>query len=134
MSGKNQKPRIKEHYIYKVEGNCVSAGASFAGAYVWGHARCHPDDVFDEDFGKALASARCNSKIARLRYKRAWKRYNETREALARADDDFDAACEYLANAYDLTKIARERESLLLDDGGRTQLEDAYGECCHDYF
>lgn len=104
-----KKPRIKEHYNYIVKRRMVSAGARFAGNWVWGHAKCHPDDEYNENFGKALAAARCNQKIAELRWKRAKKRYEEARRAVAEVHVAFDEACDYLTNSYDRRKAARDR-------------------------
>ena len=84
-----KKPRIKENYVYIKSDNQLSAGARFAGNWVWGHAKCHPDDEYNEEFGMALAAARCNAKIANLRWKRATERYRKARIALAQAEKEF---------------------------------------------
>lgn len=104
-----KKPRIKENYVYIKSDDCLSAGARFAGNWVWGHAKCHPDDIYDEDFGKNLAAARCNAKIADLRFKRACAKYHEKMLATKQADKEFHDACDYLTNAYELRKQARYR-------------------------
>lgn len=105
-----KKPRIKENYKFVFTNQReVSAGARFAGQWVWGHARCHPDDEYDESFGKALAAARCNCKIADLRFKRACEKYHEKMLAMKQAKAEFEDACEYLTNAYELRKQARHR-------------------------
>ena len=130
-----KKPRIKEHYNYRINGHMVSAGAKFAGNWVWGHAYCHEADEFDEDFGKNLAAARCNVKIAELRWKRAKKRYEETRRAVAEAHVAFDEACDYLTNSYDRRRAARDRVIDLLAQSAAEDVELFYtGECAHDCF
>ena len=105
-----KKPRIKENYKYVFTNDReVAAGARFAGNWVWGYAHCHPDDLYDENFGKNLAAARCNAKIANLRWKRATERYRKARIALAQAEKEFNEACDYFTRAYDLRKEARYR-------------------------
>lgn len=129
-----KKPRIKERYNYIVNGNHIAAGAKFAGNWVWGYAKCHPEDKYDENFGKSLAAARCNQKIAELRYKRAMEGYRRKYNELMRAQATFDGACDYLGKAYDLTKQAQARLTALADElAARDGLYYA-GECAHDCF
>ena len=45
---------------------CIS---HYAGRAVKGIAKCSPDDRWDISYGKALAKARCDMKIAELRFK-----------------------------------------------------------------
>ena len=123
-----KKLRIKECYSYVMHGDVISAGAKFAGNWVWGHAHRHPADEYDETFGKNLAAARCNEKIAELRWRRARKKYDDARRAGVEADRIFEGACDYLANAYDLRKSARLRVSSLLE----ASAAEYVGECPHD--
>ena len=120
-----KKPRIKEHYVFIVSGDRVSASAKFAGNWVTGHARCHPDDSFNEDFGKALAAARCNRKIASRRYARAVKKYAEAVENYHDAHKRLYAMSEYLTTSYELFKDSKERERSVLN-------WSIAGECAHD--
>ena len=130
-----KKPRIKERYNYIIDGNYIAAGAKFAGNWVWGHAYCHEADEFDEDFGKSLAAARCNAKIAELRWKRAKKHYEEARRAVAEAHVAFDEACDYLTNSYDRRRAARDRVIDLLAQSAAEDVKLFYtGECVHDCF
>ena len=64
--------------------HCVVAIASYAGKPVKGIAKCHPNDEWDWEKGKALAIARCAEKIAIKRAKRATKKMNEAREEMAK--------------------------------------------------
>ena len=102
-----KKLRIKERYSYVMHGDVISAGAKFAGNWVWGHARRHPADEYDETFGKDLAAARCNEKIAAKRYARAQKKYLEMCEELK----DFQARAhklgDYLRDSYEAHKEAK---------------------------
>ena len=74
-----------EKYKFFTTGNKVIAVSTYAGKTVRGVALCHPDDEFDLEFGKKLAAARCNAKIAKKRYMRSSKKFYE-------AYDEFEAA------------------------------------------
>ena len=56
---KNEDGSIRAH--------CVVAISTYAGKTVKGYAKCHPDDTWDWEKGKALAIARCAEKIAAKR-------------------------------------------------------------------
>lgn len=62
--------------------NKVIAVSSFAGRDVRAVAKCHPGDEYDFDKGVALATARCNHKIAMLRLKRAYQRRDDLLDEL----------------------------------------------------
>ena len=61
------------------------AVSTYAGKKVKGIAKLHPNDVYDENFGKELAAARCNVKITKKRQKDVMKKlrqaYANMREA-----------------------------------------------------
>lgn len=67
----------KFEYKYIVTPNKVIAISSYAGRTVKGVAKCHPNDTFDVEYGKALAAARCNVKIAAKRMARANEKLQE---------------------------------------------------------
>ena len=111
------------HYLYphiKSNGDVctrITAVSSFAGRIVKGHADCHPDDEFDLEYGKALAEARCNEKIAAKRCKRA---YNKVDEAKAQANAalahlqkmmqyEADAEANYNMAAYVVAQVRSEK-------------------------
>lgn len=130
-----KKPRVKECYNYIINDHTIAAGAKFAGKWVWGHAYCHPEDKYSESFGKSLAAARCNEKISELRWKRAKQRYNETLHAMTQAHVAFGDACDYLTNAYDRRRDARDKVIALLAQSAAEDVELYYaGECAHDSF
>lgn len=79
----------------------VVALSSYAGKPVKGVAKCNPDDQFDLDDGKALAAARCNEKVAKLRYERARKQYIALGEALETLEQKMKDAFDYF---YDSDK------------------------------
>lgn len=56
----------------------IAAISSYKKRTVKGIAKCHPEDVYDEDFGKKLAEARCSKKINHLRSKNIYKEYAKT--------------------------------------------------------
>lgn len=95
------------NYKYVVTPTKVIALSTYAGRTVRGIAKCHPNDIFNEEFGKRLAAARCNEKIAEKRYNRARKKYNDCTEKILQFDREFRDVCEYLENAYQNLKDAR---------------------------
>lgn len=72
-------------YRFYTAGNMVIAVSSFAGSTVRGVAKCNPNDEFDLEYGKKLASVRCAFKIASKRRKRA-------NNKLAQAYSEFEKA------------------------------------------
>jgi hypothetical protein len=66
---KKRKPFPKEKYKYYKEGTTIHAVSTYAGKVVKGSARLDPRDEYDEEFGKNLAAAKCNLKVARRRVK-----------------------------------------------------------------
>lgn len=63
----------KINYKYNIDAQhkTVVARSTFAGRTVVGIAKCMPEDEFDIEQGKKLATARCNLKIAKKRLKYA---------------------------------------------------------------
>lgn len=61
---------IEKYHFIKTR-NKIIAMSTFAGKTVKGVAKLNPKDEYDEEFGKRLAAARCNLKIAQKRCKRA---------------------------------------------------------------
>lgn len=64
------------NYKYFRAGNKVIAVSTYAGKTVRGVATCAPGDEFNLEFGKKLAAARCNEKVAEKRYARANAQFN----------------------------------------------------------
>ena len=77
------------------------AYAVFMGKSVRASATCHPDDEYDVEFGKALAIARCNEKIARKRLARAQFKSDEARAILRAAIEYVESMNEREAAAED---------------------------------
>ena len=110
------------HYMYpyiKPNGNVctrITAVSSFAGRIVKGHADCHPDDEFDLEYGRALAEARCNEKIAAKRCKRAYSKVDEAIAQLYAAMAHYEKMLEYEADAEDNYNEASYELAALLNE------------------
>lgn len=95
-------PREKYQY-YTDNKRKVVAVSSFAGQTVRGVATCSDRDTFDIEKGKKLAAARCAAKVARKRFKRAQKKFDEACDMQNKADLFYDKMCQYYNDAlYDL--------------------------------
>lgn len=85
----------KHNYKIYTHDNEVIAVTSFARRPVRATAKCDPRDTFDVDFGKALAIARCDVKVADKRLAAAKKRLDRANEAMILAKRELDAANKY---------------------------------------
>ena len=94
-------------YKYVITDKRVIAISSFAGRTVRGIAKCHPNDPFDVEYGKKLAAARCNAKIAEKRWKRARDKYNALFDCMNELVELMSDARDYLANSHKAMKEAR---------------------------
>ena len=115
--------------------NKVIAVSSFAGQTVRGVAKCNPADEFDFDKGAALAAARCGTKIAEKRMKRAYTKVDEAKAPLDAAINHYGEMLKYQSDAEATCNIAQfELESTLAwicDNSNCTCGENC--EChCHD--
>ena len=95
-------------YKYVVMPTKVIALSTYAGRTVRGIAKCHPNDNFDEEYGKKLAAARCNAKIAEKRYARAHNKYNEYVKRIHEMEIEFADVCDYLRSSAEKLKAAKE--------------------------
>lgn len=86
-------------YKFVVTDNKVICLSSYMGRTVRGVAKCAPGDEFNEEFGKKLAQARCDVKVARKRHERATQKYLEADELYCRAEDHLNQMDDYLWNA-----------------------------------
>lgn len=64
------------HYKYITANNKVIAISKFEGKPIRGIAKCSPEDTFDFEYGKKLATLRCAEKVAIKRAKRALDLYD----------------------------------------------------------
>jgi transaldolase len=110
------------HYLYphiKSNGDVctrITAVSTFAGRIVKGHADCHPDDEFDLEYGKALAEARCNEKIAARRCKRAYSKVDEAAAQVIAAMMHYEKMLEYEADAEENYNIASYELATILSE------------------
>ena len=77
----------------------VIALSTYEGRVVRGVAKCDPRDEFDLEYGKQLAAARCNYKIAQKRAKRAAKHFAKAKELMAAAQQILNDKFEYNVSA-----------------------------------
>lgn len=82
-------------YRFYQSDNKVIAVSTYAGKTVRGVAKCDPEDTFSLEDGKELAAARLDKRIAEKRFKRATRKFEEARKALAEAQDYYDRMYEY---------------------------------------
>ena len=94
----------------------VVAISSYAGKPVRGVAKLNPEDQFDVEFGKKLAAARCNLKVAKKRLQRATGKYSESGIAYVEAKRQYNKMCDYFCDATDAyDKAAEELREVLAD-------------------
>lgn len=86
-------------YQFFVAGKKTICVSSFAGKPVKGVAKCDPSDGFDEVYGKQLAQARCDVKVAKKRFQRALKLATEAAEAVRLAQKRHHKMLQYLSDA-----------------------------------
>jgi hypothetical protein len=103
---KNEDGSIRAH--------CVVAISTYAGKTVKGYAKCHPDDAWDWEKGKALAIARCAEKIAAKRNARATRKVAEAQNILAEAIAYLNDMLDYQLNSADELAIANAEVNKLI--------------------
>lgn len=91
--------RNPNYRYYKDNAGNIIAVSSYAGHAVRGKAKCHPDDTFDEEFGKTLAKTRCDVKVANKRYNNAFRQYMAAKKAKDEAIANFGIAASRLTEA-----------------------------------
>ena len=74
-------------YTDKEGRKVVIAISHHAGKVVKGVAKCHPEDKFDIEKGKAIASARCNAKVCAKRLVDAQDRMEQAKSLLDQAQN-----------------------------------------------
>ena len=83
-------------YRFYTSKNKVYAVSTYACRPVKGVAKCDPDDEFSIEYGKELAVARCNEKIAEKRVKRAKRKFKEAHDDYVSAKRFYDDMTKYL--------------------------------------
>ena len=97
-----------------IRAQCVVAISTYAGKTVKGYAKCHPDDTWDWEKGKALAIARCAEKIAAKRNARATRKAAEAQDILAEAIAYLNDMLDYQINSADELAIANAEVNKLI--------------------
>ena len=98
------------NYKYYSNGkNLVIAKSTYAGKTVKGIAKCDPSDTFDIEYGKKIAEARCDYKIAKKRCNRAKNKMAEAAALLEEAQNYYDRMTSYYAEAWDALAIKKEK-------------------------
>lgn len=103
-----------DKYKFYRDGKNVIAVSSYAGRTVRGVAKLDPRDDFDEDFGKKLASARCNAKITNKRMKNALKKYEKAVKTVTEAKRMESAMKRYYLDAiYEANEAQHDLDELM---------------------
>lgn len=97
-----------------IHAHCVVAISTYAGKTVKGYAKCHPDDTWDWEKGKALAIARCAEKIAAKRSARATRKVAEAQDILTEAIAYLNDMLDYQINSADELAIANAEVNKLI--------------------
>lgn len=94
--------------------HCVVAISSYAGNTVKGYAKCHPNDEWDWEKGKALAIARCAEKIAIKRANRANAKLAEAQDILADAIAHMNDMLNYYMDSSDEVMLTNTMKNEIL--------------------
>ena len=73
--------------------------SKYAGKDVRGIAKCSPNDKFDIETGRELATLRCDEKVAYKRYQRAQRKVAEAREEVRKATNWLAEMEDYLSRS-----------------------------------
>ena len=103
------------NYHYYYAGNKIIAVSTYAGKIVRGVAICAPGDDFDLEFGKKLAAARCNEKIAAKRYARASHKMNGVLDKLNDLNGELADVEQYYHDSYLAYNEAAQEVDLLIN-------------------
>lgn len=86
-------------YKYIVLDDKVICLSTYGHKPVKGVAKCAPGDAFDPEYGRRLAKARCDVKVARKRYARACEKYDEADRKAVEAERYAEKMADYLDNS-----------------------------------
>ena len=101
-------------YEYIFHGNTIHALSTYAGKTVKGSAKCNDADEYDIEYGKNLAAARCNAKVAKRRFRRATDKLLEARLAAEAAIKHYEDMVAYYTESCDALGDAEEAVDAIL--------------------
>lgn len=85
---------LEKYKFYTDNKTIVVACAKHRGKIVKGIAKCASEDTFDLEYGKSLAAARCNLKVASIRLHEVHKAQDELDDLISSLEADYDILCE----------------------------------------
>lgn len=104
---------MSRYRVFRDNKGKVIVASSYAGKIVRGVAKCNENDTYKEETGIALATARCDVKIANKRVKRAMAKYDAATKAVNDATAAWERAIKYLTNVEQEALNARKALSVL---------------------
>ena len=111
-----KKINIEKRY-YTNNKDLVVAVAFSDGCRYRAEAKCHPNDVFDYEFGKRLASLRCDMMIMQERVARTKAAHELVSDALVCVQKRKDLADKRLNKAVEMEQIVANDLAALLRAG-----------------
>lgn len=87
-----------KNYKFYYNNKTIYAVSSYAGRTVKGISTCADDDKYDEEYGKELAVARCDVRVASKRMKRASSKVCEARAQMEKANQYLNRMLAYAAD------------------------------------
>lgn len=88
-------------YYVDEKNRMVIAVCRYAGRNVRGTAKCAPEDAFDIELGKKIATARCEEKKAKIKIQNASAKYLEASLAAEKAKRHLFRMQRYFMDAVD---------------------------------
>ena len=111
----------KKNHTYKyyyLENGDVIALSHFAGKTVKATAHLKDEDTYDREIGEKVAAAKCNEKIAGLRYRRSKRMLKEAMDNFVKAKKELENMREYCQRSYDEWDVAQDELVELIKSTG----------------
>lgn len=103
-----------EKYRFYRHGDTTIAISTYGGREVKGYAKVDPQDSYNEQFGKELAAARCNAKIANKRMMAASRKMLAAAYELDMAQKKFAKMQAYRNDATEAASAAENKVNSLI--------------------
>lgn len=81
--------KIDYHIYYDEDSKCIAATTRYFGKVYKGVAKCSNSDIYNEDFGKKLATNRCLEKVYKSKLKYMRKVLDKKREFIEKVNDNY---------------------------------------------